>query len=297
MNKTIVITGAGGGLGSVFSQELAAAGNKIAVLDYNIEAAKNTAEKIKANNAQAIAIKVNVTNKKSLERARDEVINKFGSYDVLINCAGIQDPLAKTTKETYESGDERDTITASISSDVEDIDAAKRDLLSRQRTLFNIDNEKILRVMEVNWLGTVMACEVFAVKMVGREGCSIINITSMAAYDALSMVPAYASSKAAVDMFTKWLSNYISNKDGKVRVNAVAPGYFLTPLNHDMYVNPDGSYTQRYYNVIHRTPMGRLGNIKELVGALKFFADDEMSGYITGQVIAVDGGFLSCPGI
>ena len=151
--------------------------------------------------------------------------------------------------------------------------------------------------MNVNWLGTVMACQVFAVNMVGRDGCSIINITSMAAYDALSMVPAYASSKAAVDMFTKWLSNYLSNTAGKVRVNAVAPGYFLTPLNHDMYVNPDGSYTQRYWNVIHRTPMGRLGDPKELVGALRFFADPEMSGYITGQVIAVDGGFLSCPGI
>ena len=123
------------------------------------------------------------------------------------------------------------------------------------------------------------------------------HLIGMAAYDALSMVPAYASSKAAVDMFTKWLSNYLSNTAGKVRVNAVAPGYFLTPLNHDMYVNPDGSYTQRYWNVIHRTPMGRLGDPKELVGALRFFADPEMSGYITGQVIAVDGGFLSCPGI
>ena len=152
-------------------------------------------------------------------------------------------------------------------------------------------------MMNVNWLGTFTACQVFAVDMVGREGCSIINITSMAAYDALSMVPAYASSKAAVDMFTRWLSNYISNEYGKVRVNAVAPGYFLTPLNHDMYVNPDGSYTARYDHVIHRTPMGRLGEPEELVGALKFFADPQLSGYITGQVIAVDGGFLSCPGI
>ena len=178
-----------------------------------------------------------------------------------------------------------------------DLAAEKARVLASSRTLFNIDSDKLLRVMDVNWLGTVMACQVFAVNMVGRDGCSIINITSMAAYDALSMVPAYASSKAAVDMFTKWLSNYLSNTAGKVRVNAVAPGYFLTPLNHDMYVNPDGSYTQRYWNVIHRTPMGRLGDPKELVGALRFFADPEMSGYITGQVIAVDGGFLSCPGI
>lgn len=134
-------------------------------------------------------------------------------------------------------------------------------------------------------------------RSLARIASRISVCCSMAAYDALSMVPAYASSKAAVDMFTKWLSNYLSNTAGKVRVNAVAPGYFLTPLNHDMYVNPDGSYTQRYWNVIHRTPMGRLGDPKELVGALRFFADPEMSGYITGQVIAVDGGFLSCPGI
>jgi len=120
---------------------------------------------------------------------------------------------------------------------------------------------------------------------------------SSASYSASVISASFASSEAAVDMFTKWLSNYLSNTAGKVRVNAVAPGYFLTPLNHDMYVNPDGSYTQRYWNVIHRTPMGRLGDPKELVGALRFFADPEMSGYITGQVIAVDGGFLSCPGI
>ena len=216
---------------------------------------------------------------------------------MLINCAGIQDPLAKTTSEAYAAGDEKATEVVKVDPQAADLAAEKARVLASSRTLFNIDSDKLLRVMDVNWLGTVMACQVFAVGMVGREGCSIINITSMAAYDALSMVPAYASSKAAVDMFTKWLSNYLSNTAGKVRVNAVAPGYFLTPLNHDMYVNPDGSYTQRYWNVIHRTPMGRLGDPKELVGALRFFADPEMSGYITGQVIAVDGGFLSCPGI
>lgn len=281
MNKTIVITGAGGGLGSVFAKELSDDGNRIAVLDFNIESAKKTVDMIKEAGGDAIAVSADVTNKESLETARDEILKAYGSYEVLINCAGIQDPLAKTTKEAYEKGDENSTVIGK----------------GTERTLFNIDNEKLSRVMNVNWLGTVIACEVFAVGMVGREGCSIINITSMAAYDALSMVPAYASSKAAVDMYTKWLSNYLSNTYGKVRVNAVAPGYFLTPLNHDMYVNPDNTYTPRYYNVIHRTPMGRLGDPKELVGALRFFADETMSGYITGQVMAVDGGFLSCPGI
>lgn len=295
MNKTVVITGAGGGLGGTFAQELAKAGYQVAVLDFNLEAAQKTVNLIRENGGVAEAVKVNVVDRVSLEAAREEVCKVFGTYEVLINCAGIQDPLAKTTVEAHTSGDENDTEVAKILPDADR--QAVEEIFAKKRTLFNLDSDKLMKVMNVNWLGTVMACQVFAAKMVGREGCSIINITSMAAYDALSMVPGYASSKAAVDMFTKWLSNYLSNEDGKVRVNAVAPGYFLTPLNRDMYVNEDGSYTQRYYNVIHRTPMGRLGDPRELVGALKFFADPEQSGYITGQVIAVDGGFLSCPGI
>ena len=280
MEQVVVITGAGGGLGSIFAKEFAKDGRKVAILDFNLEAAGRVAEEIRASGGRAAAFSCDVTDKASLEAARRNVRETFGACDVLINCAGIQDPLAKTTKEAYEPGDELGTETDDES-----------------RTLINLDGSRLLKVMNVNLMGTFTACQVFAVDMVGREGCSIINITSMAAYDALSMVPAYASSKAAVDMFTRWLSNYISNEYGKVRVNAVAPGYFLTPLNHDMYVNPDGSYTARYDHVIHRTPMGRLGEPEELVGALKFFADPQLSGYITGQVIAVDGGFLSCPGI
>ena len=294
MEQVLVITGAGGGLGSVFARELARDGKSIAVLDYDIRAAGQVAAQIRADGGKAAAIRGNVVDKASMEQARQEVREKLGRCNVLINCAGIQDPLAKTTAESYRPGDEMDTVVAKADPDHKE---TVRELLGKSRTLFNIDAERMMRVMNVNWLGTVIASQVFAADLVGGEGSSIINITSMAAYDALSMVPAYASSKAAVDMFTKWLSNYLSNEFGKVRVNAVAPGYFLTPLNHDMYVNPDGTYTQRYYNVIHRTPMGRLGDSRELVGALRFFADPDMSGYVTGQVIAVDGGFLSCPGI
>lgn len=297
MEAIVVITGAGGGLGSIFAKEFAKDGNKVAVLDFNLEAAERVAGEIRAAGGTAMAVACDVTDKKSLEAARQSVRDGLGTCNVLINCAGIQDQLAKTTKEAYEAGDELDTEVKRVEAGCADPAAMYREILGQSRTLFNVDSERLMKVMHVNWLGTVLACQVFAVDMVGKEGNSIINITSMAAYDALTMVPAYASSKAAVDMFTKWLSNYLSNQYGKVRVNAVAPGYFLTPLNHDMYVNPDGTYTQRYYNVIHRTPMGRLGDPVELTGALKFFADPSMSGYITGQVIAVDGGFLSCPGI
>lgn len=280
-NKIVVITGAAGGIGSVFAKELASEGYAVAVLDYNLESAKKIANEIVENNWKAIAIQGNVIDRNSMENAREQVKEQLGLCNVLINCAGIQDPLAKTTNKAYIFGEEL------------------RDLRNNtnDRSFFDLEGESLSNVMNVNWLGTIISSQTFAVDMVGREGNSVINITSMAAYDALSMVPGYASSKAAVDMFTKWLSNYLANQEGKVRVNAVAPGYFVTPLNKDMYVKPDGSYTERYYNVINRTPMGRLGEIKELVGAIKFFADPEMSGYITGQVIAVDGGFLSCPGI
>ena len=288
MGKIIVITGAGGGLGSIFAAELSKDGYEIAILDFDKDAAEKTAKNICRQGGKAVALLCDVTDRVSMERAREELHKSLGICDILINCAGIQDPLAKTSAESYEAGDEQIPPESRAS-----LSASKK----HKRTLFNLEANRLAKVMNVNWLGTVISCQIFAADMVGREGCSIINITSMAAYDALSTVPAYASSKAAVDMFTKWLSNYLSNTYGKVRVNAVAPGYFLTAINHDMYVNPDGSYTNRYYNVIHRTPMGRLGNPKELVGALRFFADPDMSGYITGQVIAVDGGFLSCPGI
>lgn len=293
MGKTIVITGAGGGLGSVFAKEFAAIGYKVALLDFSKQAVDAVVQEIETKGGTALAVQCDVTKKDSLEQARKHVRSAFGACNVLLNCAGIQDPLAKTTKEQYQVGDELDTVVASLASGEQDYQS----LLKKDRTIFNIDAESVEKVMRVNWLGTLMSCQVFAVDLVGTEGNSIINITSMAAYDALSLVPAYSSSKAAVDMFTKWLSNYISNEYGKVRVNAVAPGYFLTPLNRDMYVKKDGTYTERYYNVIRRTPMGRLGDPKELFGALRFFADASMSGYVTGQVIAVDGGFLSCPGV
>ena len=299
--KITVMTGAGCGYGmsSGFPAIFAKEGSHLVLNHFkqDPEGMKKFKESLEACGVRVVLVEGDISEEEVAKRLIDTAVAEFGRIDVLINCAGIQDPLAKTTVEAYRQGEEMDTQVSKADPDSPDSRGAARELLGKSRTLFNIDAEKMMGVMNVNWLGTVIASQVFAVDLVGVEGNSIINITSMAAYDALSMVPAYASSKAAVDMFTRWLSNYLSNKFGKVRVNAVAPGYFLTPLNHDMYVNPDGTYTQRYYNVIHRTPMGRLGDSRELVGALRFFADPDMSGYITGQVIAVDGGFLSCPGI
>lgn len=230
MKRIIVITGAGGGLGSVFAKRFAKDGYQVAVLDFDLCAATEVVNEIQKAGDDAIAVKCDVTSKKSLEDAREEVRRKLGKCNVLLNCAGIQDKLAKTTREMYRKGDELQTLVGRVSNDCANPKIEYTKLLEKDRTIFNIDGEILEKVMRVNWLGTVTSCQVFAVDMVGVDGNSIINITSMAAYNALSLVPGYASSKAAVDMFTKWLSNYISDMDGKVRVNAVAPGYFLTPF-------------------------------------------------------------------
>lgn len=295
MSQVVVITGAGGGLGSMFAKALAKSGKKVAVLDFNLENAEKVAEEIRADGGTAIAVKCDVSDKSSMEAARAQVREELGKCDALINCAGIQEPLAMTTTEKYAPGQELDTEVAELPENPEDPRAARAALVQKERSLFNLDAKQLQRVMNVNWLGTFVACQVFSVDMIGREGCSIVNIGSVATFEALSKVPAYASSKAAVGMLTLWLASYLSGTG--VRVNAVAPGYFLTPLNHDMYVNPDGSYTQRYDNVLHRLPAGRLGETKELVGAIEFLIDPKAAGYVNGVVLKVDGGFGACPGI
>lgn len=295
MSQIVVITGAGGGLGSVAAKTLAKKGKKIAILDFSLENAQKIVDEITADGGVAIAVKCDVTDKTSLEQAREVVREKLGKGQVLINFAGIQEPLAMTTTEQYVPGQELDTEVAVMPENPEDFRAAKAELIKKERSLFNLDAQQVMKVMNVNWLGTFIACQVFAVDMIGQEGCSIVNIASVGAFEALSKVPGYASSKAAVKMLTEWLSNYLAVAG--IRVNAIAPGFFLTPLNHDMYVAPDGSYTPRYDNVIHRMPMGRLGNIKELMGTLEYLIDPELSGYVSGVTIKVDGGYGCCPGI
>ena len=159
MSRTVVITGAGGGLGSIFAKEFAKTGYRVAILDFNIQAGQKVACEIEQAGGDAAAFQVDVTDKASLEKARDAVVQHFGSYEVLINCAGIQDPLAKTTSEAYAAGDEKATEVVKVDPQAADLAAEKARVLASSRTLFNIDSDKLLRVMDVNWLGTVMACQ------------------------------------------------------------------------------------------------------------------------------------------
>lgn len=272
-DKVVVITGAGGVLCGMFAEELAKTMAKIALLDLNLEAAQTISEKINTNGGVSKAYKCNALDKESMEEVHKQVLLDFGKCDVLINGAGGNNPKATTDKEYYEVGD--------IDSDI--------------KSFFNLDSKGIGFVFDLNFLGTLIPTQVFAKDMVDRQGCNIINISSMNAYTPLTKIPAYSGAKAAVSNFTQWLAVHFS-KVG-IRVNAIAPGFFATKQNASLLFNEDGTPTARTGKILAATPMGRFGKPEELVGALLFLLDNDAASFITGVVIPVDGGFSAYSGV
>lgn len=271
--KNIVITGAGGVLCGVFAHALAETGANLALLDINLEAAQKVADEINAAGGKALACRANVLDRADLEAAHAVILGKFGRCDILLNGAGGNNPRATTTKEYYFPGD--------IDSDVV--------------SFFDLDQKGVEFVFNLNFLGTLLPTQVFAQDMLGREGCNIVNISSMNAFTPLTKIPAYSGAKAAISNFTQWLAVHFA-KEG-IRVNALAPGFFVTKQNHDMLINPDGSYTPRSEKIIAGTPMGRFGRPEELVGTLLFLICNEAASFITGTVIPIDGGFAAYSGV
>ncbi len=271
--KNIVITGAGGVLCGVFAHALAETGANIALLDINLDAAQRVADEINAAGGRAVACKANVLDRASLEEAHAAILDKFGKCDILLNGAGGNNPRATTTREYYFPGD--------IDSDVV--------------SFFDLDQKGVEFVFNLNFLGTLLPTQVFAQDMLGRTGCNIINISSMNAFTPLTKIPAYSGAKAAISNFTQWLAVHFA-KEG-IRVNALAPGFFVTKQNHDMLINPDGSYTARSEKIIAGTPMERFGKPEELVGTLLFLICNEAASFITGVVIPIDGGFSAYSGV
>ena len=271
--KNIVITGAGGVLCGVFAHALAETGANLALLDINLEAAKKVADEINAAGGKALACRANVLDRADLEAAHAVILEKFGRCDILLNGAGGNNPRATTTNEYYFPGD--------IDSDVV--------------SFFDLDQKGVEFVFNLNFLGTLLPTQVFAQDMLGREGCNIVNISSMNAFTPLTKIPAYSGAKAAISNFTQWLAVHFA-KEG-IRVNALAPGFFVTKQNHDMLINPDGSYTPRSEKIIAGTPMGRFGRPEELVGTLLFLICNEAASFITGTVIPIDGGFAAYSGV
>ena len=275
-NRVAVVTGGGGVLCSDFAKALARQGAKVAVLDINAQAAQKVADEIAAEGGEAFAYSCNVLQKESMQKARDAVLERFGTCDILLNGAGGNNPKGTTTKETLEK-----------------IDLEEK--APEIKTFFDLDPEGISFVFNLNFLGTLIPTQVFAPDMAKKENTCIVMISSMNAYRPLTKIPAYSAAKAAVQNFTQFMAVHFA--DVGIRVNAIAPGFFSTNQNKTLLWNEDGTPTARTGKILAATPMGRFGDAKELMGAVRFLLDDEVSSFVTGVVIPIDGGFSAYSGV
>ena len=272
--KVCVVTGAGGAICGMFAEKLAAAGGKVAVLDLNEEAAKKVADGITAQGGIAKAYKTNVLDRENLEAVHGEILKDLGPCDVLINGAGGNNPRATTDNEFHHE--------------------AK--VIENCKTFFDLDKSGVEFVFSLNWLGTLLPTQVFAADMIDRNG-NILNIASMNAYTPLTKIPAYSGAKSAIVNFTQWLASELALKYGDgIRVNAIAPGFFIGDQNRAVLINPDGSLTDRSKKVLAKTPMKRFGDINELNGAVQFLCSDAAS-FVTGALLPIDGGFSAFSGV
>lgn len=273
-DKVAVVTGAGGVLCGMFSKVLAEQGAKVALLDLNQEAAQKVADEICASGGIAKAYKANVLELESLKQVHEQVLTDLGSCDILLNGAGGNNKRANTDKEYFEPGDEMDPETVSF---------------------FDLDPQGVQFVFSLNFIGTLLPTQVFAKDMIGKKNVSIINISSMNAFTPLTKIPAYSGAKAAISNFTQWLAVHFSRAG--IRVNALAPGFFVTNQNRDLLFDVDGNPTARTKKILAATPMNRFGEPEELNGTLLYLLNEKMSGFVTGVVIPIDGGFSAYSGV
>lgn len=274
-NKVAVVTGAGGTLCSAMAIELAAQGYKVVLVGRSIEKLKVTEAQIKAEGGTCVCLTADVKNLEQVQKLRQEVLRIYGRCNVLINGAGGNQPDAVTTINHYEPVE----LTAE----------------NTERGFFNLDMDRFLDVINVNVMGTVIPCQEFARDMIEVGGGVIINFASMNTYRPLSRIPAYALSKAGISNFTQWLAAYLA--PAHIRVNAIAPGFFLNDRSRKLLLTPDGGYSERGANIIRQTPMKKFGEAKELLGCMNWLIDDEKAGFVTGITVPIDGGFLSDSGL
>lgn len=265
--KTVVITGAGGIICGEFAKALAACGANVALLDINYDAAEKNAAEIGEN---ALVIRCNCLDKASIQSAYDTVIEAFGKVDILINGAGGNNPKATCDNET-------------MTPDLEGV-----------KDFFALDESGLKFVFDLNITSAFLVTQVFVDGMV-KTGGNVINISSMNAYRPLTKIPAYSAAKAAVSNFTQWLAVHFAPCG--IRCNAIAPGFFVTNQNRSLLYNEDGTPTARTGKILAATPMKKFGEISDLIGCLLWLSDDNASGFVTGTVIPVDGGFSAYSGV
>lgn len=268
--RVAVVTGGSGVLGAEMAKELGRQGMKVVILNINKAKGQKVVEEIKAEGGESIAISTNVLDKQSLIDARAEILAIYGKIDLLVNAAGGNHPDAITTNE-------------------ESIQKVKG------LDFFNLEVEGFSHVFNLNFLGTFLPCQVFGEVLIDADSPAIINISSMSGYTPLTKVPAYSAAKSGIINFTEWLAVHFA-KQG-MRVNAIAPGFFITDQNRTLLLDEEGNYTARSKKILAATPMGTFGQPDQLLGALLFLADETYSSFVTGTTIPIDGGFNSYSGV
>jgi hypothetical protein len=274
-SKIAVVTGAGGTLCSEMARELAKQGYKVALLGRTKEKLTIVEEEINRAGGSAISVTADVSDEASVQAAKGEIEQKLGICSLLINGAGGNQNAALTNITEF---DERE---------LKDDGAVKG--------FFNLDMSVFSSVININTMGTVIPCFVFGKGMATQGYGNIINFASMTSYRPITKVAAYAMAKNGVVSFTQWLAAYLA--PAGIRVNAIAPGFFLNDRSRTIMFNQDGSQTDRAKNILRQTPIKRFGEAPELVGCMNWLINEENAGFVTGITIPIDGGFLSSPGV
>lgn len=273
--RVAVVTGAGGTLCSEMAKGLAAQKISVALVGRSMDKLKRVEDEITRAGGVAISVSADVVNREQVESARQRIEKELGICSILVNGAGGNQANAVTTRNFFDEGE------------------LKED--DRERGFFNLDMQLFQDVILANSMGTVIPCFVFGKAMARQKSGCIINIASMNSFRPLTRVAAYGMAKAGIANFTQWLAAYLA--PANIRVNAIAPGFFLNDRSRKILLREDGGLTGRGENIVHHTPMKRFGEAPELVGCMNWLINEEASGFVTGTVIPIDGGFMASSGV